>query len=113
MIVLLRMHFAPRSFALIAAFFLALIWVPSIAADDNPGIATIYATTTPTSNGLTLMGINVDGSLILGMSENQLLGITASGMRGITASGLRGITASGMRGITASGLRGITASGMR
>ncbi len=112
MISLLVTKISKRSFISFAAFFLALAGSANIAADDAPGIATIYAMTIPTSRSVTLLGINADGSLILGMSESHLDGITASGLRGITASGLHGITASGLRGITASGLRGITASGL-
>jgi hypothetical protein len=96
-----------------AALLFMLTGAANLAAYDNAGLANIYATSLPTAESVTLLAINFDGSLILGMSEGHLRGITASGLRGINASGLRGINASGLRGITASGLRGINASGLR
>ena len=113
MISLLVTQISKRSFISFATLLLALTGSANIIADDAPGIPTIYATTVTKSESVTLLGVNADGSLILGMSESHLNGITASGLRGITASGLHGITASGLHGITASGLHGITASGLR
>ncbi|MDH3512395.1 MAG: hypothetical protein OER85_16225, partial [Gammaproteobacteria bacterium] len=97
MISLLVTQVTKRTMIGAAALLFMLIGVADLAAYDNAGLANIYATSLPTAEGVTLLAINFDGSLILGMSEGHLRGITASGLRGITASGLRGITASGLR----------------
>ena len=89
MISLLVTQVTKRTMIGAAALLFMLIGVADLAAYDNAGLANIYATSLPTAEGVTLLAINFDGSLILGMSEGHLRGITASGLRGITASGLR------------------------
>jgi len=77
----------------------------SIAVDDADQIG---------QPGVTLVGINGDGSLLLtGVSHSGSLGLKGSGVRGLKGSGVRGLKGSGVRGLKGSGVRGLKGSGVR
>ncbi len=64
----------------------------SIAVDDADQIG---------QPGVTLVGINGDGSLLLtGVSHSGSLGLKGSGVRGLKGSGVRGLKGSGVRSVT-------------
>ena len=91
MISLLAAQISRRPLICFVTLLFACASSANTTANEIPGVASIYATTLPTSESVSLIGINADGSLLLRMSESQLRGITASGLHGITASGLRDV----------------------
>ncbi len=69
----------------------------SVAVDDAGQIGQL---------GVTLIGIDGDGSLLLtGVSNSVSLGLKGSGVRGLKGSGVRGLKGSGVRGLKGSGVR--------
>jgi len=72
----------------------------SVAVDDAGQIGQL---------GVTLIGIDGDGSLLLtGVSNSVSLGLKGSGVRGLKGSGVRGLKGSGVRGLKGSGVRSVT-----
>ena len=82
---------------------------------SSPGVVAVAATTDGVviddagqvgQLGVTLVGIDADGSLLLtGVSYSDSLGLKGSGLRGLKGSGLRGLKGNGLRGLKGSGLR--------